>query len=231
MRANVWEAALRYTFVFMSYFEYASMPSLEVVPTQLAQANRFSEAELEANRRGRISRAQHARLFRRAMEPLRYSIAVLAGWMIFLMIVHTLVPDLLLALIAAYFGKAVGGAAVLITLGCLGSLAVGLLVTSRTTFELWRDLREGKAARTEGRVEISRSSEQGEGVARLHGEKVARYAYVVGRQRFEVDEEAKQALIAGQRYVIYHTPRSKLLLSVEPARGREPGPALRLHAA
>ena len=78
------------------------------------------------------------------------------------------------------------------------------------------DLNAGKAACIEGRGSPSREDEGGLGMARLYGEKHTNHWYVVKNEYFEVDEEAHTALPSGMQFRLYHTPKSKLLLSIEP---------------
>ncbi|MCP5113534.1 MAG: hypothetical protein GY953_22090, partial [bacterium] len=95
-------------------------------------------------------------------------------------------------------------------------VVVSLFTSGRSIVVLLQDLMAGTAAYIDGRVTISRAEEKGLGLNRFYGEKRVRCWYVVRSEYFEVDEEACKALPEG-KYRLYYTPKSKLLLSLEPA--------------
>ncbi|QOY89995.1 hypothetical protein [Paludibaculum fermentans] len=201
----------------MSYIEYVTSgdPANDVLP-ELARTNQFSMEDLQQNRAGRISDAQWMRLLFRSLRPVRYTGGALLGWLFCCFIVKALVPDIILT-IASYVGaKGIGiifGGA---TLACVGAFLVSLFSSARTMSLLVFDLRDGKAVCLEGRVRHSREEEEGLGMARFHGENHTKHCYVVKDDYFEVDEDAFKALPDGLVARVYHTPRSKLLLSIEP---------------
>ncbi|MGJ5819195.1 hypothetical protein [Paludibaculum fermentans] len=201
----------------MSYIEYVTSDDhvKDMLP-DLAKANQFSMEDLKQNRTGRISDAQWMRLLFRALRPVRYTGGALLGWLLCCFIIKTLVPDIILT-IASYVGAkglgiVFGGA----TLACVFAFVISALRSARTMALLIFDLKEGKATCLEGRVSHSREEEEGLGMARLHGEKHTRYCYVMKEEYFDVDEDAFKALPGGMVARLYHTPRSKLLLSIEP---------------
>jgi len=53
-------------------------------------------------------------------------------------------------------------------------------------------------------------------MARIYGENHTNYWYVAKNEYFAVDQEAHAALPHGRLFRLYHTPKSKLLLSIEP---------------
>jgi hypothetical protein len=182
-------------------------------------------AELEQNRNGKIAAGQMLKLAARALKPFYASAAVLSGWLIFLFIIRTLVPDLALKLAGMWLGKSLGVLFLVITVGCVISLIAGMWNTGRMTVGLLVDVSKGQAAVVEGRVAVSRAQADIQGMARLYGEKAEVHHYVINDEYFEVSMQAYEALAPRQLYRLYYTPRSKLLLSIEPATGSNPKPA------
>jgi hypothetical protein len=199
----------------MSYNGYAAAePDFEDPLPELARCNRFTLADLEHNRNGKISDAQWTPLLLRTLRPVRYTGGALLGWLFFCLVIKTVVPGFVLWIMAmkgfgVYF---VGG----ITFACAGAFLIAVLRSARTMALLIVDLRAGKAAYIEGRISPSREDEGGLGLARLYGETNTNYWYVVKNEYFDVDQEAHDALPSGMQFRLYHTPKSKLLLSLEP---------------
>ena len=94
---------------------------------------------------------------------------------------------------------------------------MAVLRCARTMSLLMVDLSAGKAASIEGRVSPSKAEEQGLGLGRLYGESNAKYWYVVKDEYFEVNPEAHGALPERTHFRLYYTPKSRLLLSMEPS--------------
>jgi hypothetical protein len=202
----------------MSYIEYVTTGQQAQNPLpDLAKANRFTMADLEQNRDGKISDAQWMRLLLRAIQPVRYTGGALAGWLLCCFAVKTLIPGFVLWILALLGFKGLGILFGAVTLACAGAFLVSLLKSAGTMALLMVDLKAGQAACIEGRVLPSREEERGLGMARLHGEKHTHHWYVVKNEYFEVDEEAHAALPEGRQCRLYHTPKSKLLLSIEPS--------------
>ena len=202
----------------MSYVEYgAAEPAAEDILKTLADANCFSMEELKENRDGRISNQQMGKLVRKALAPLWAAAMTLAGWLLFVLVIQTFVPGIVLQLAYALGAEKLGVPLVAVTAGCLFSLLVALLKCSRKTVELLLDLSAGKAAYTEGRVYASREDEAGQGMRWLHGEKVPTYFYVIKNDYYEVSAAGHAVLPHGGLFRLYFTPRSHLLLSIEPA--------------
>jgi hypothetical protein len=201
----------------MSYVEYGhAEPQSDDLLSALARVHGFTLDELEENRQGRISAGQRWKLWQQALEPLRFAAMTMAGWLIFLFVIKAVVPDLILWIVSLFAGKSVTAFFFVVTIGCGLALLVAALKCTSTTIGLIGDLRAGAAARLEGRVSISRDEEKGQGMRRLYGEKVGVYAYVINNEHFAVSQEALEALASGSRYRLYCTPRSRLLLSIEP---------------
>jgi hypothetical protein len=197
----------------MPYIEYADHGYEDPLPG-LARANRFTTADLEQNRNGKISDAQWMRLVLHPLKRVRYTGGALLGWLFCCLIVKALVPGIILRILAMRgIGIIfVGG----ITLACVGAFLLSVFRCARTMSLLIVDLNAGKAASIEGRVSPSREDEGGLGLAHLYGETNTKYWYVVKDEYFEVDRQAHGALPAGQQFRLYYTPKSKLLLSLEP---------------
>ncbi|MBZ5610733.1 MAG: hypothetical protein LAP38_20920 [Acidobacteriia bacterium] len=201
----------------MSYIEYVTADHECENPLEdLARANRFTMADLEANRNGKISDTQWFRLLLRAVEPVRYSGGALLGWLLACFVVKTFVPTFVLWIISLLGAKGIGVLFGVVTLACVGAFLMDALKSTRTMTLLIADLKAGKAACIEGRVSPSKEDERGLGVARLYGEKHTNYWYVAKNEYFPVDQEAHAALPSGMLFRLYHTPQSKLLLSIEP---------------
>ena len=201
----------------MGYIEYITADENYEDPLpDLARANHFTMADLELNRGGKISDTQWMRLLLRAVQPVRYTGGALLGWLICCFVVKTLVPRIVLWIMAMLGVKGVGILFGVVTLACVGAFLISVLKSARTTALLMVDLKLGKAAAIEGRVSPSREEERGLGMARIYGEKHTHHWYVVKNEYFEVDQQAHSVLPEGRQYRLYYTPKSKLLLSIEP---------------
>ena len=202
----------------------------------LSAANHFTDAELSINREGRIAGTQVSRLLARALQPLTSASSVLLGSLLllavtyhFLRLSHALGPTRLLASMPGSFlalqaVKVSGFAffvALLITVGALIALMGRFFKSVGMLFGLALDLAAGRAHCIEGRTSTSWASEGGQGMkALLHKD---RYWYIVRDQYLAVSAEGYQALrpYSGSDCKVYMTPRSKLLLSLEPIRMRQ----------
>ena len=156
------------------------------------------------------------RLFGRALRPVRYTGKAMIGWLLFLFVIRIAVPRFILRM-AMWFGMP--GASTLVALGITlitaGALLLSILQSVRLIALLMIDLSAGKVAFRDGRMVLSREEQKGLGLARLWGEAHMKCAYVIGGEYFEVDEGACAAPPTG-RWRVYHTPRSRLMLSLEP---------------
>jgi len=201
----------------MGYIEYITADENYEDPLpDLARANHFTMADLELNRGGKISDTQWMRLLLRAVQPVRYTGGALLGWLICCFVVKTLVPRIVLWIMAMLGVKGVGILFGAITLACVGAFLLSVFKSARTTALLIADLNAGKAGCIEGRVSPSREEEKGLGMARIYGEKHTQHWYVVKDEYFEVDQQAHSVLPEGKQFRLYYTPKSKLLLSLEP---------------
>ena len=201
----------------MSYIEYVTADHRVENPLpELARTNRFTMADLDQNRNGKISDTQWTRLLLRALQPVRYTGGALLGWLLACWIVKTVVPGFILMILAWLGMKGLGAIFGAVTLACVGAFLVSAIKSAHTTALLLVDLKLGKAACIEGRVLPSREDERGLGMARIHGEKHTHHWNVVKDEYFAVDEAAHAALPDAMPGRLYHTPKSKLLLSIEP---------------
>jgi hypothetical protein len=200
----------------MSYIEYVTNDAQANDPLpELARATGFTMPDLEDNRKGRISNSQMVRLFGRALQPVRYTGSAMIGWLAFVYAIRNWVPGIVLW-IARMCGVPVGSVLSIVTLGCAGALALSILQSAHCVGLLIADLAKGQATFKDGRVVVSREEKNGLGLDRLFGEKRMRCSFVMAGEHFEVDQEACAAAPEG-RCRLYHTPKSKLMLSIEPA--------------
>jgi hypothetical protein len=148
------------------------------------------------------------------MQAVRYTGGALLGWLLFCLLVRTLVPRIALWFMAMRgIGVFLAGG---VTLACVGAFLLSVLKSAGTLALLIADLGSGKTAFIEGRVSPSREDEEGLGLAHFYGEKNTKYWYVVKNEYFEVGQEAHAVLPAGMQFRLYYEPKSKLLLSIEP---------------
>ena len=204
----------------MSYIEYVTVDHGADDPMpELARTNGFTDADLARNRAGQISESQRGKLFGRALRPVKYALTALFGWRLACIIVKTVVPGIIFAIIAMVGGKAMTAIFGAITLGCVAAVAIAALQSGRLIALLVQDLKEGKASFMDGRLNMSHEDNDGLGLDKFHDRKHRRSHYVMNNEYFEVEEEAF-AVLRNQkpmgRFRLYFAPRSKLLLSLEP---------------
>lgn len=154
----------------------------------LASANRFSLDELKSNREGALSKHQENELMWIA------ALAALIGLSSAVVFV-ILLPRLLGELPVVVFVLA---------------LLIGMILLLRfmsDSIRIMSDVWHGEISKIEGpvskKVRRSRYSHS--------------YFYVSGPYRFQVSRTAYTALIEGKMYRIFYVPRSKRLVSIEPA--------------
>jgi len=157
------------------------------------------------------------RLAKRAMVPFLAALKTLVIWELFVVLCDSITPAILL-----WIGGAVWGKVAAITAGCVFSVIVGLLKTTRLTVLMLGDLMEGRAAAKEGRVSTSYDDKPAEGIARFHmdSEREKIYYFNPGKETFEVDEVSYSLLWNNYDYLrpvmkVYFAPRSKMMLALE----------------
>jgi hypothetical protein len=181
-----------------------------------AEANRFTEEDLLTNRLNKISNSQMLRLAVQAMKPFYSAVITMAGWLIFVEVLRMFLPRFLQAML---FGKAAGG--LIMLLGCVWAVIVGFLQSSKLTVLLAVDIKNGHTAAVEGRVASSATEEATQGLDKFHGEKKFSYRYVIKDLEVEVSEQGYELLHTKYdrmrpKVKIYYTPKSQMLLSIEP---------------
>lgn len=201
----------------------ATFRTKEQVLRDLSAALRFSPASLEANRKGRLSSEQIARLLPLFVRPfiltVVFAVAPLAIWTwiksgrdqlpmgaafpaLITELLH--VKDLFEA-----HGK-MGGAIM------LGSILISLLIAVLMAFKipvlLYLDLLDRKVEPREGRV-VARE----ETINRPNGrDPIEKYFFSLRYLNMPVNLAAFRALEAGSLYVVYLLPRSEVLAAIEP---------------
>lgn len=171
----------------------------------------FVDEDLPENRAGRLSQRQQQHLFfsnlRTALFLSPFVLLALGfglGLPFGLVIYPTLTGERMDS--DAWFGAACGG-----SMGLLFTVILGWAIIS-PFLDLWR----GDVTSLEGEVE-ERAITTGSGKNRR-----TNYYYIVNGQRFNVGQQAHQALIQGRRYRLYYFPRSKTVVSVEPLAESSP---------
>ncbi len=231
----------------MSYIDFnepGRSPQQEL--SDLREANGFTVADLEINRLGGIGAEQHSRLIGQILRPLGRSFLVMAGWILAIVLLtwvisagiqvdagRPLTPMSLFRRFWLFRGLYVltfvrlGAIILVITSG--GAFILAALMTLVKTSGLIRDLWNGKVAMIEGPVYATQEEKDGspwdavrEQWTRVRQERDVIYRYAVRDVAVEVSYEGFRAIASGSPYKLYYTPRSKLLLSIEPA-----GPTLR----
>jgi hypothetical protein len=188
----------------------------------LPKSNNFTEGELAENRLHRIARSQRGRLWCVALEPLRTSLSALLGWLIFLFVLRTLWSPVLFAFVEVALGKSLYVLFAIVTVGVIVSFIFKLLGSFGVALNLVIDILQGEAVCLEGRVSASSFTEKAKGLGQLHGEVIDDFVYAIGNDYLRVSEEAVLVLrpYSGSVFRVYATPRSRLLLSIEPVKLR-----------
>jgi hypothetical protein len=160
-------------------------------PENLGAVFSFDQADLEANRAGRVSDAQRRRLWRLELARLIGFVASTAAGLL-------LSAALITGADRRY--RDVGLAAVLILLG------VALAVWS---WEAWLDILSGSVESVEGDLRTTQDVTVGR-----YGSTT--YCFAVNGRKFPVPKPAWDQVREGRRRV-YCLPRTRAILSVEPA--------------
>lgn len=180
--------------------------------SRLSQAFEFSERDLAANRQGRITRLQKAKLARkRGLFVISYGFlaAILAAISIPLvrdaMIDIRQVPhDLNHIFPAITVGLGLPVAAV-----CLAILII------RTWVQFTADIREGHAAAIYGTVYLP--------LAPAWAVRRTSYRLRIVSLSLEIPKQALDAIEDGETYQVYYSPRTKVVLSLEYLKRKRDG--------
>ena len=188
----------------------------------LSERNDFTTGELLQNQLHVIAGTQVSRLWMVALNPLRMSLTALLGWLLFLFVVKTLCPAVLFAVIEAALGMSLYVVFAFITVSVVLSFVFNLFGSFGAVVNLVRDILQGEAVCLEGRVSASSITEKAKGLGELHEESVEHFSYAIGNEYLPVNEEAHRVLrpYSGSVFRVYVTPRSRLLLSIEPVKLR-----------
>lgn len=193
----------------------------------LAAANEFSADELAANQASRIAAPQRRRLYGVWAIAAGKSLFVFVAWLLF---AFALAPRL----VGNMFGrpKHLSTDSLLAILAILSFFAClyALLDTLWLVIDLGADLLHGRAEMVEGRVSASSTTDirivhESPYCSRDSYEVIKdSWAYAIGDELLPVSLAAFRALqpYSGSSFRVYLTPRSRLLLSLEPTKIRRP---------
>ncbi|MBI5054810.1 MAG: hypothetical protein HZB52_16310 [Chloroflexi bacterium] len=172
--------------------------NIQLLRDALAQTNNFLTSALEANRKGLLATSQILRLLG--------MIATNLFWSIFILIIFIGIG------FAAYTYLPVFGFSrwyALIALGIGGLIALGFMTQGVT---LLADLANGKASVADGKIAKT--------VQTTHSRHGTRHDYfyevLYAHLKFEVSEAAHEALVDDLEYRLYYTPRTKIMVAIEP---------------
>jgi hypothetical protein len=190
---------------------------------ELAKAIPFEDADIEENKKGRLSTPQMVRLVFDAIGPFLGLVGTAAGLVSLVVmlyvagpyvltkvrVVMTLSKFLLFGLSALFFGMV--------------AFIINFLLASGRVFLLVQDLMEGKVESVTGRLTPSKAETAEEVVER----KTERFSFVVKGEYFAVSEEAHELMMlqGSGNFQIYVTPRRRYLVGIEPAgveAGKDP---------
>ena len=189
----------------------------------LSKALHFSPESLESNRLGRLSKDQAKLLWQRVIPPLVLMFAFAVGpslvWTSITasrdqLSFDSAVPALFHEIshlndLFENHGK-MGG--VLMLGSIFGSLALAAFMAFRVPFSLYFDLLDRKVESREGRV-VARE----ETTNRPNGrDPIEKYYFSLRYLNMPVNLAAYRALENGSIYIVYLTPRSEVLVSIEP---------------
>lgn len=197
---------------------YYREPSIEEFAADLARANGFRRTEVEANRNGFMSTPQFFRLLWQASHPARVAGVSLLAWLGLLTLISSVFR---LRLMRMVFFQNFAIEAVSVSISVAASFLAAFVTTTERTWNLLDDLVKGEVTSVEGRLDPSWGEEMGEGLKKIKQETVPYYRYSVRQESFDVTPQAYEMLRSKYddfRPVvrIYFTPRSRMLLSIEP---------------
>ena len=205
----------------MPYMDYETRDPVGASLEDIARLTGFTREDLAENRQGKISPRQLVRLFGRALHPIRYTGSAFLGWVLLCLLVEY-VPGLsFVASLLWLFGIASTRFLLIPTAICGVLLLFSILSSASRVVRLLVDLSDGQTAYKEGRISATYEERKDRSLAQYWGSRNHNRQcwYVVGGEYFEVDDRA-YSLDPSGRYRLYHTPRSKLLLSMEPVESR-----------
>ncbi|CAG0932285.1 hypothetical protein TFLX_02520 [Thermoflexales bacterium] len=169
----------------------------------LAQANQCDADALTANRQGRLATRQASRLFKTFVQGLILS-AISTGVVAVFLVTFLAPPNLAI-------GIRLPGVAFAVLFGGLFVWA-GVSQVLRAALDLMANRVVCVEGPVQKQIKVSRTHSARGGPRRTS----RRFYYLINSQRFQVSERAYHALIEDLPYWLYYTPRSKLLMSIEP---------------
>ncbi|RPI85348.1 MAG: hypothetical protein EHM41_11130 [Chloroflexi bacterium] len=169
----------------------------------LGKANRFTGEDIETNRQGDMTFRQIVRLLPNILVGFLFTLPGIAFLSYFLYIL-LLAPDADWKenLVAAVIVTIIGGA----------FAVVGLFITVKSLSDLF----SFKAVSIEGEGRKIRRVSRTRSNSRSSSSNTVSYYYRVAEKEFKIPKRAYLALVDGLTYRLYHTPRSSVLLSIEP---------------
>lgn len=169
---------------------------------KLANALNFTDEDLNANRAGRMSVVQSARLYHHLKTELKWSILG--------------IPFFVGLLILLGFSLSTGRGAVDFCAGLMflfavlsGMVLISLTVSLRRSY--LADLNEGRSKVIQGSVNIQRTGDDSRVFIPIDE----------GCLSFNISREAGSMFHEGQTYRFYFAPRSHFLLSAEPVKVKQ----------
>jgi len=168
------------------------MEHAEYADDELAQVLHYGEAELAANRDGKLTQDQRRRLWIRDSLQLALSFTLVAGGLAYTVLEAVGAPPL------ANPGR----------IRALGLAAVGLgLIFGWLAERVWVDLVRGQVLAVHGL--LTRDI--------VGGYRTTRCVFEIGDMKFQVSRRAFEAATEGET-TVYYLPRSKHVLSLEPVK-------------
>lgn len=227
----------------MAYLDYLneSVRTPQEELEDLKKANDFSDTDLLCNRSGKLAAGQTSRLIAQIFRPLVRSFLILAGWLLTIVVLASTIlagmhlnsqmhgpagPVFLerfLLFRGLYIVSFLRIGALIMVISCAGALIIAVITTLVKTIDLIRDLLTGQVATIQGRVYAAEEENRGtpwdalrDQWTRVHQERSKTYRYAIRDVALDVSDAGFRAIASGGHYKLYYTPRSRLLLSIEP---------------
>ncbi len=200
-------------------YAYQSENQDEAVLLDLMKTNNFNQADLAENRLGRMSTNQMIRLTIKAMLPIVMLGVPLLGLILMCVFAGEVFPYIMtkvrLMMAMGKYLVAFGGA---IVFGLI-ALVINFILHSERLVMFLADLAAGKSASESGRLHTSMGEDIQDGIDQILRRKTITYNYVLKGQSYQVSESGFDALRdhSGSMFRIYFTPKSRFILSIEPA--------------
>jgi len=172
--------------------------NIQLLRDALAQTNNFLISALETNRKGLLATSQILRLLGMIATKLFWSVLILLVSIVISFAAYNYLPAFGISRWYAVIGFGIG---LLIAMGFM-TQSVALLA----------DLANGKASVADGKIAKT--------VQTTHSRHGTHHDYYYevpqARLKFEVSEAAHEALVDDLEYRLYYTPRTKMMVAIEP---------------